>query len=110
MQKLAPEHLLQLACYQWLDAMEKVQEHVVKAKTKEAMRKEGKGLTRASTSTPRTHRGFKVGLRESSKPAASSTTPSAHHAVQYRILNGGQGESLVPPYTRGSVSLFLIVF
>ena len=61
MQKLAPEHLLQLACYQWLDAMEKVQEHVVKAKGKEAKRKEGEGLTRAVTSTPRTHRGFKVG-------------------------------------------------
>jgi len=28
-QRLAPEHLLQLACYQWLDVMEKVQEHVV---------------------------------------------------------------------------------
>ena len=51
-QRLLPEHLLQLACYQWLDAMEKIQRHVDEEKTIAERR------TSAATSG-RPHRGFK---------------------------------------------------
>jgi len=29
-------------------------------------------------------------------------------ALSYKIVNGGQGESLVPPYTRGSVAFAIL--
>lgn len=58
MEQLLPEHLLQLACYTWLDAMEEVKRHVRKATAKEAR---GNVSGRAPTAA---FRGFKGSGRD----------------------------------------------